>query len=111
MGQDGEPIREVWTRRMSFVLVDEAGQATEPETIVGLTRAGQGAHVVLIGDHQQLAPTVRTAANNLVRGLDSHHLRVGRYSLKVPADLQVIPTVAAAEATEELTDAWIGRHA
>ena len=43
----------------SFILVDEAGQATEPETIVGLCQAEWGARVVCIGDHMQLPPTVR----------------------------------------------------
>ena len=33
---------------MSFVLVDEAGQATEPETIVGSIRAAQGALRTLV---------------------------------------------------------------
>ena len=39
--------------------VDEAAQATEPETIVGLCQAELGARVVCIGDHMQLPPTVR----------------------------------------------------
>ena len=45
-----------------------------------------------------------TAANNLARGLGPYDLRVGRYGLKVPADLQAIPTVAAAEAAEGTPD-------
>ena len=42
----------------SLILVDEAAQATEPETIVGLCQAEPGARVVCIGDHMQLPPTL-----------------------------------------------------
>ena len=48
---------------LEFILVDEAGQATEPYTIMpvaAMTREGRS-HVVLIGDHQQLPPTVKSA--------------------------------------------------
>ena len=34
-----------------LIMVDEAAQATEPETIVGLCQAELGARVVTIGDH------------------------------------------------------------
>eukprot|EP00966_Prymnesium_polylepis_P334572 7389941-Prymnesium_polylepis.1 len=42
------------------VLMDEATQATEASTLVGLCRSAQ--QVVLVGDQCQLPPTVRTAA-------------------------------------------------
>eukprot|EP00974_Lingulodinium_polyedra_P060676 5849325-Lingulodinium_polyedra.AAC.1 len=41
-----------------LILVDEAGQATEPMTIIPLQVAARDAHAIFIGDHQQLAPTV-----------------------------------------------------
>ncbi|CAD7966035.1 unnamed protein product [Amoebophrya sp. A120] len=42
-----------------LVVIDEASQALEPATLVALERAGQDVkHVVLIGDHKQLPPTV-----------------------------------------------------
>ena len=41
-----------------LMLVDEAGQATEPMTIIPFMLANAHTHIVLIGDHMQLAPTV-----------------------------------------------------
>ena len=41
-----------------FVLVDEASQATEPQTIAALCLAGEDARVACIGDQMQLHPTV-----------------------------------------------------
>ena len=45
-----------WTTKL--ILVDEAGQATEPMTIIPFQFADAETHIVLIGDHMQLAPTV-----------------------------------------------------
>ena len=43
-----------------MVLVDEAAQATEPHTLVALNQlAADNCHAVFIGDHLQLAPTVK----------------------------------------------------
>ena len=42
-----------------FVLVDEASQATEPQTIVAICLADEDARVACIGDQMQLPPTVR----------------------------------------------------
>ena len=41
-------------------MVDEAGQATEPITILPFVLANRDTHIVLIGDHMQLAPTVHS---------------------------------------------------
>jgi regulator of nonsense transcripts 1 len=38
------------------VIVDECKQAVEPECLVALVKGAT--HVVLIGDHQQLGPTI-----------------------------------------------------
>ena len=38
------------------VIVDEAGQATEPEALVSLNRATSKSFLVLVGDHMQLPP-------------------------------------------------------
>ena len=45
-----------WTSPL--ILVDEAAQATEPMTVIPFELARGDTHVVLIGDHMQLAPTV-----------------------------------------------------
>ncbi|XP_012510035.1 PREDICTED: helicase with zinc finger domain 2 isoform X2 [Propithecus coquereli] len=41
------------------ILVDEAGMATEPETLIPLVHFPQAEKVVLLGDHKQLRPVVR----------------------------------------------------
>ncbi|XP_012659425.2 helicase with zinc finger domain 2 isoform X1 [Otolemur garnettii] len=41
------------------VLVDEAGMATEPETLIPLVHFPQAEKVVLLGDHKQLRPVVK----------------------------------------------------
>ncbi|KAM5304642.1 3'-5' exoribonuclease HELZ2 [Glossophaga mutica] len=41
------------------VLVDEAGMATEPETLIPLVRFPGAEKVVLLGDHKQLRPVVK----------------------------------------------------
>ena len=44
------------SRRFPLVLVDEATQATEPASLIPLTKGAR--HVVMVGDHHQLPPTV-----------------------------------------------------
>ncbi|XP_066240525.1 3'-5' exoribonuclease HELZ2 [Saccopteryx leptura] len=41
------------------ILVDEAGMATEPETLIPLVNFSQTEKVVLLGDHKQLRPVVK----------------------------------------------------
>ncbi|XP_054994475.1 helicase with zinc finger domain 2 isoform X2 [Sorex araneus] len=41
------------------VLVDEAGMATEPETLIPLVKFPRAEKVVLLGDHKQLRPVVK----------------------------------------------------
>ena len=45
-----------WTAKL--ILVDEAAQATELMTMIPLQLANAYTHVVLMGDHKQLAPRV-----------------------------------------------------
>jgi len=44
------------SRRFPLVLLDEATQATEPASLIPLTKGAR--HVVMVGDHHQLPPTV-----------------------------------------------------
>jgi len=44
--------------KSKLILVDEAAQATEPMTIIPFQLADADTHVVLVGDHMQLAPIV-----------------------------------------------------
>ena len=71
------------SRRFPLVLLDEATQATEPASLIPLTKGAR--HVVLVGDHRQLPPTVisRTAeAGGLNRSLFERMIDLG-----VPATL------------------------
>lgn len=52
----GSAERRLQDMTFPVVLVDEAGQATEPSTLVPITRGASC--VVLAGDHKQLPPTV-----------------------------------------------------
>ena len=53
-----------WTSEL--IVVDEAAQTTEPMTLIPLQLAAADAHLILIGDHMQLAPTVLSKASKAV---------------------------------------------
>ena len=42
----------------AFTLIDEAGQATEVDTLYGILMTAAEGTIVLLGDHMQLPPTV-----------------------------------------------------
>ena len=46
--------------RHRVILIDEAAQATEPETLVAIVRLSAEGTVILIGDHNQLPPTTHS---------------------------------------------------
>jgi helicase MOV-10 len=51
----------------THIFIDEAGQATEPETFVSIkTLAGSKTNVILSGDPKQLGPVIRSG---IARGL------------------------------------------
>ncbi|GAA6038812.1 hypothetical protein JCM8097_002907 [Rhodosporidiobolus ruineniae] len=53
----------------SVIVVDEAGQAKEPETFLPISLAGPDTSVILAGDPKQLGPVVRSPAASAL-GLD-----------------------------------------
>ncbi|CAH6776633.1 Helz2 [Phodopus roborovskii] len=58
------------------ILIDEAGMATEPETLIPLVRFSQIKKVVLLGDHKQLQPMVK---NEQLRNLGMERSLFERY--------------------------------
>lgn len=63
----GAAERRLQDMTFSVVLIDEAAQATEPSSLVPLTRGA--ACAVLAGDHKQLPPTV-VSQQAVQQGLD-----------------------------------------
>ncbi len=58
----------------SHIFVDEAGQATEPEVMIGIkTIADNSTNVVLAGDPKQLGPIIRSAVAREL-GLEKSYL-------------------------------------
>jgi hypothetical protein len=54
-GRQSSPLRAI---KFPTVIVDEASQATEPATLVPLTQGCE--QLVLVGDHYQLPPTIKS---------------------------------------------------
>ncbi|KAG0250982.1 Helicase MOV-10 [Actinomortierella ambigua] len=53
-------------REFTHIILDEAGQCFEPETLVPLQLATARTSVVLAGDHHQLGPLVRSPVANIL---------------------------------------------
>ena len=41
-----------------MILIDECGQTTEPETVIAISKGSSHLKLVLVGDHNQLAPFI-----------------------------------------------------
>ena len=84
-----------WSSRV--IAIDECGQATEPFTLVPLCLAEPGAHVVLIGDHHQLPPTVlNTELQSMGYGTSLFHrlLRSGQIeSIMLKEQYRMAPSI------------------
>ncbi|CAD7958004.1 unnamed protein product [Amoebophrya sp. A120] len=63
----------------THLLIDEAGQALEPEIAVPLKVTGEDSVVVLCGDPNQLGPVVRS---NVCKKFDFHHSTLQRIAKK-----------------------------
>lgn len=62
--------------RVQQILIDEAGMATEPETLIPLVCFSKVEKVVLLGDHKQLQPVVK---NDQLRNLGMDRSLFERY--------------------------------
>lgn len=49
----------VTPKHFTHILVDEAGEALEPETLIPIQLSNENTSIVLAGDHLQLGPIVR----------------------------------------------------
>lgn len=78
-------------RRISFVVIDEAGQCSEPEALIPIECNPCGVRrVVLLGDHKQLGPVVKsreTVARFLATSLFHRQVEARRASLLAPPAL------------------------
>ena len=82
-------------RRFPQVLIDEATQATEPASLVPLTRGAR--QVVLVGDHKQLPPTVisfRAEEKGLKRSLFERLVDLGIEPLLLSTQYRMHPAIS-----------------
>jgi regulator of nonsense transcripts 1 len=82
------------SRRFPLVLVDEATQATEPAALIPLTKGAR--HVVLVGDHRQLPPTVisqRAEEGGLSRSLFERLVALGAPATMLTTQYRMHPVI------------------
>ena len=82
------------SRRFPLVLLDEATQATEPASLIPLTKGAR--HVVLVGDHCQLPPTVisrRAEQEGLARSLFERLVALGAPSTMLTTQYRMHPVI------------------
>ena len=82
------------SRRFPLVLLDEATQATEPASLIPLTKGAR--HVVLVGDHHQLPPTVisrRAEDDGLSKSLFERLISLGAPSTMLTTQYRMHPVI------------------
>ena len=82
------------SRRFPLVLLDEATQATEPASLIPLTKGAR--HVVLVGDHHQLPPTVisrRAEEDGLACSLFERLVSLGAQSTMLTTQYRMHPVI------------------
>jgi len=82
------------SRRFPLVLLDEATQATEPASLIPLTKGAR--HVVLVGDHHQLPPTVisrRAEDEGLACSLFERLIALGAPSTMLTTQYRMHPVI------------------
>ena len=82
------------SRRFPLVLIDEATQATETASLIPLTKGAR--HVVLVGDHHQLPPTVisrRAEEAGFSRSLFERLIALGAPSTMLTTQYRMHPVI------------------
>jgi len=82
------------SRRFPLVLMDESTQATEPASLVPLMKGAR--HVVLVGDHRQLPPTVisrRAEEKGLARSLFERLITLGLPATMLTTQYRMHPVI------------------
>ncbi len=82
------------SRRFPLVLLDEETQATEPASLIPLTKGAR--HVVLVGDHHQLPPTVisrRAEQDGLAKSLFERLIALGAPSTMLTTQYRMHPAI------------------
>ena len=90
----GSGHRILGSRRFPIVLVDEATQASEPSSLVPIVRGCR--HLVLVGDHRQLPPTVlsdRAAEGGLGRSLFERLIELGLPTHMLTTQYRMHPSI------------------
>jgi len=82
-------------RRFTRVLIDEATQATEPASLVPISRGAR--QIVLIGDHKQLPPTVisrKAEKGGLARSLFERMVEMGVVPMLLKTQYRMHPIIS-----------------
>lgn len=82
------------SRRFPLVLIDEATQATEPASLVPLVKGAR--HIVVVGDHRQLPPTVisrRAESDGLARSLFERLVALGAPTTMLTTQYRMHPVI------------------
>ena len=88
--------KRIMAHAFNVVIIDEATQATEPETLIPITRGCQ--QLILIGDHQQLGPVVNddlVAKAGLALPLFTRLLQGGHPRSMLDVQFRMHPSIAS----------------
>ncbi|MEE3082852.1 MAG: AAA domain-containing protein [Candidatus Thermoplasmatota archaeon] len=90
----GAGHRLLESRRFPMMLMDEATQATEPAALIPLVKGAR--HVVLVGDHRQLPPTVlsrRAEQDGFARSLFERMIALGLPATMLTTQYRMHPVI------------------
>lgn len=85
------------SRRFRAVLIDEATQATEPETLIPIVHAGVR-QVILVGDHKQLGPVIMNKAASkagLAQSLFERLILLGHRPIRLAVQYRMHPSLSS----------------